>query len=366
MFEHRLQRLAERQRTAGIDCVALVPGPNMQYVGGLTLFMSERPIVAFFCLDRCPALLVPALERGRAAAMAGPGVDLYSYTDEEGATVGFTRVGEALQLSGKRVAVEYSQMRVLELRALEAVASGAQFVALEEVLPGLRIIKDQGEVAAMRKATAITEDALRALLSKPLAGRSEREIAARLAQEFMASGAEKVGFIIVVAGPNGADPHAGPSDRAVQAGDLITIDCGVIQDGYPSDITRTWAVGGVSPELRRIYEVVRRANEAGTMVVRAGLEAQEVDRAARKVIVDAGYGQYFIHRTGHGLGLEGHEPPYMVEGNRQLLEPGMVFTVEPGVYIPGLGGARVEDNLVVTQSGYECLTSFPRELMIIP
>ncbi len=365
MLEHRLRRLAERQRAAGIDCVALMPGPNMQYMGGLTLFMSERPIVAFFCLDRRPALLVPALERGRAEAMAGPGVDLYSYTDEEGAAVGFARIGEALRLVGQRIAVEYLHMRVLELRALEAVAPGGQFVALEQALPGLRIIKDQDEVAAMRKAIAITEDALRALLSRPLIGLSEREIAGRLAQEFMAAGVQRVGFIIVVAGPNGADPHAGPSDRPVQAGDLVTIDCGVTHDGYPSDITRTFAVGETSPQLERIYDVVRRANEAGTLVTRPGIEAQEVDRAARRVITDAGYGEYFIHRTGHGLGLEGHEPPYMVEGNTERLEPGMVFTVEPGVYIPGVGGARVEDNLVVTQSGFECLTHFPRELMVI-
>ena len=365
MLEHRLKRLAERQRAAGIDCVTLMPGPNMQYLSGLTLFMSERPVLVFLCLDRRPALLVPALERGRAEAMAGKGVDLYSYTDEEGAAAGFARVGEALRLAGKSVAVEYLHMRVLELRALEAVAPGARFVALEDVLPGLRIIKDQDEVDAMRKAIAITEDALWALLSRSLVGLSERDVANRLAQEFMAAGAQRIGFLIVVAGPNGADPHAGPSDRPLQAGDLVTIDCGVTHDGYPSDITRTFAVGEASPELKRIYDVVRRANEAGKAVTRPGIEAQEVDRAARKVIADAGYGQHFIHRTGHGLGLEGHEPPYMVEGNAERLEPGMVFTVEPGVYIPGLGGVRIEDNLVVTASGFECLTHFPRELMVI-
>jgi Xaa-Pro dipeptidase len=194
---------------------------------------------------------------------------------------------------------------------------------------------------------------------------TERQIAARLKQEMMTAGGDAVAFVIVVAGPNSANPHAGPSDRPVQTGDLLTIDCGVLKDGYPSDITRTFVLGEASTELVDIYCTVPRANEAGRLAARAGVAAQDVDRAARGVIEDAGYGQYFIHRTGHGLGLEGHEPPYIVEGNEQLLEPGMVFTVEPGIYVPGVGGVRIEDNVVITERGHDCLTTFPRELMAI-
>jgi Xaa-Pro dipeptidase len=365
MLEERLRRLYARQRAAGVDCVALVPGANMRYVTDMSLFMSERPIVAFLVPDGRPAALLPALEKGRAQAMAGDGIDLFVYSDQEGADVAFARASSALGLSGKRCAVEYLNMRVLELRALEAAAPDARFVSLEDALPGLRAIKDGVELAAIREAIAITEQALHALISRPLIGLSEREIASRLSGELMEVGADAVGFLIAVAGPNGADPHAGPSDRPVQSGEFLTIDCGIFHDGYLSDITRTVALGPVSAALTELYEVVRQANAAGRAAVGPGIAAQEVDRAARRVIADAGYGDRFIHRTGHGLGMETHEPPYIVEGNEELLQPGMVFTVEPGVYVPGLGGVRIEDNVVVTSSGVECLTSFPREMLQI-
>ena len=361
----RLQRMVERQRASGLDCVTLVPGPNLRYLSGLTLFMSERPIVAFFPARGRPAVLLPELERGRAVEMAGEGIDFYPYSDEAGYGPAFTRAAVGLDLNGKRVAVEVLHMRVLELRALQAAAPGAAFVSLEETMPGLRVIKDRDEIEAIHAAIAVTEQALHTLPTWVRIGMTERQIAERLTREMLSAGAEGVAFMIVVAGPNGADPHAGPSDRPLQGGDLMTIDCGAVLDGYIADITRTWAVGQVVSELREIYEVVLRANVAGRSAARPGVAAQEVDRAARKVIEDAGYGKFFIHRTGHGLGVETHEPPYMVEGNEQLLEPGMVFTVEPGVYLPGVGGVRIEDDVVVTQDGAESLTSFPREWTVL-
>lgn len=364
------RRLYARQQAAGLDCVALVPGPNLRYVSGLSLFMSERPIVALYSLDRRPALLLPELERGRAAEMTAGTVDLFSYSDEDGHDPAFVRVAETLALDGKRVAVEYLHMRVLELRALERVAPKASFVSLEEHLPNLRAVKDQDEVAATRAAIGITEQALQALVACPwdegtIVGRTERQIAEWLARRMLSAGADAVAFMIVVAGPNGADPHAGPSDRPLQVGDLVTIDCGAVRDGYVADITRTFAIGHVESELSRVYEVVQRANAAGRAAAGPGIAAQTVDRAARKVIEDAGYGAQFFHRTGHGLGLETHEPPYIVEGNARLLEPGMVFTVEPGVYISGLGGVRVEDDVVITATGAESLTTFPREWTVL-
>jgi Xaa-Pro dipeptidase len=252
-------------------------------------------------------------------------------------------------------------MRVLELRALESAAPGAEFVSLESYLPGVRAVKDERELADLRAAIEITQKALQAMFSWPVVGWSERQLAERLTAEMMAGGADSVAFMIVVAGPNGSDPHAGPSDRPLQAGDLVTIDCGAVHRGYTADITRTFAIGEVADPLAEIYEVVRQANLAGRAAVRPGVTAQEIDRAARAVIEDAGYGAYFTHRTGHGLGIETHEPPYIVEGNELALEPGMVFTVEPGVYVPGLGGVRIEDDMVVTAGGGESLTTFARE-----
>lgn len=365
LYSRRLERLAVRQREAGVDCVILIPGPNLRYLCGLTFSTSERPVVAFFPLHKPAAVLLPYFEQGRAQGMLGHQVDLYPYTDEEGYRGAFRRVVEALNLDSTCCAVEYLHMRVLELRALQDAAPAARFVSLEEKLPGLRILKDDHEIAAMREAIVMTEEALRRLIARPLAGMSERWIAACLAQEMKDLGADAVAFMIVVSGPRTADPHAEPSDRQVQAGDLITIDCGVLKDGYMSDITRTFAVQHVAPRLAEIYQVVRRANEAGKAAVKPGVQAQDVDRAARGVIEQAGYGAYFTHRTGHGLGIEVHEPPYIVQGNEQRLEPGMVFTVEPGIYIPGVGGVRIEDNVVVTTAGVECLTTFERELMVL-
>ena len=337
----------------------------MRYLSGLTLSMSERPVVAFFLSDRRPAVLLPMLERGRAEDVVADGVDLFSYSDEDGYQGALQRAIDALALDGKRCAVEYLHMRALELRALERAAPETVFLSLEETLPGLRISKDSREISAMRRAISITEEALHALVAKPLIGLTEREIAARLEQEMKRAGADAVAFVIVVAGPNSADPHKEPSERPVQVGEFLTIDCGVAKDGYLSDITRTFALGDIDDRLRLMYDVVLRANAAAKAAVKPGVAAQEVDRAARKVIDEAGYGEYFVHRTGHGLGIEVHEPPYIVEGNAQRLKPGMVFTVEPGVYVRGLGGVRIEDNVVVIEDGVGCLTTFPRDLMVV-
>jgi Xaa-Pro dipeptidase len=292
-------------------------------------------------------------------------MDLYTYTDQDGYEQAFADVAEGLRLNGKTVAVEYRHMRVLELRQLEAVVPNACFVALEDALPELRLAKDRHELDAMRGAIEITERALHSLISQPLGGLTERQVASRLSQLMVDGGADGIAFVIVVAGPNSADPHKEPSDRPIQTGDLVTIDCGAVWQGYPADITRTFAVGEIADELLVVYQTVLKANAAGKAAVKPGVAAQDVDRAARQAIRDAGYGTYFFHRTGHGLGIEVHEPPYIVEGNEQLLAPGMVFTVEPGVYIPGLGGVRIEDNVVVTQEGVDCLTTFPRELMVL-
>jgi len=218
----------------------------------------------------------------------------------------------------------------------------------------------------MKQAVVIAEAALSATLEKISVGMTERQIAGELLIEMMRHGATSLPFEpIVLIGPRSALPHGTPGDRPVQPGDLLLFDFGVSVEGYASDITRTFAMGRLDDELRRVYDVVKRANEAGRQAARPGVEIQEVDRAARQVIVDAGYGQYFTHRAGHGLGLEAHEPPFACEGDATILEPGMTFTVEPGVYLPGKGGVRVEDDVAITQDGCESLTTFDRELRIV-
>jgi Xaa-Pro dipeptidase len=197
-------------------------------------------------------------------------------------------------------------------------------------------------------------------------GMTERQVASLLTQALLQHGAEGLAFEpLIQSGPNAALPHATAGERVIQSGEVLLLDFGITLDSYNSDITRTFVLGDASAEIKKIYELVKQANAAGRAAARPGAAGQDVDRATRKVIAEAGYGQYFTHRTGHGLGLEGHEPPYMVEGNAVPLEVGNTFTIEPGIYIPGLGGVRIEDDMVITENGAESLTTYDRELRAI-
>ena len=367
MSEQRIQRLIESAAKRGVDCVAVMPGANMIYLTGLPFHLMERATVAFFPMHGRPALVLPALEATKPAS--GPvKIDwqLFPWSDEGGPVAAFAAASKALALPGKTLAVEELVMRVHELRLTEASAPGMRLADAGPLLASLRMRKDKAEIARMRQAVAITEAALETALAKIHIGMTEREIANELVLEMLRGGAESLPFEpIVLTGPNSALPHGVQGDRQLQSGDLLLFDFGLSMGGYASDITRTFAVGNVGDELRQAYDVVKRANEAGRKAARPGVEIQEVDRAARKVVADAGLGQYFTHRTGHGLGLEAHEPPFACEGDTTVLEPGMTFTVEPGVYLPGKGGVRVEDDVVITADGSESLTTFDRELRVI-
>jgi Xaa-Pro dipeptidase len=367
MEQTRIQRLVELMIKQGVDCAAVMPGANLRYLTEVPLRMSERPTLTFFSTHTRPTAVVPSFEVTRFAA-ASTAIDwqLFPWLDETGPVVAFAAAAKALSLAGKTLAIEETVMRVGELRLLEASVPDGCFTHAEPLLATLRIRKDATEIAMMRQAVAIAEGALKAVLADVRIGMSESTIANQLIVELRRRGAEGLAFDpTVVSGPNSALPHGEPSDRALSSGDLLLLDFGVTIDGYASDITRTVAIGEVDADLRQVYEVVRRANEAGRAAAQPGVEIQEVDRAARKVIVDAGYGPYFMHRTGHGLGLEVHEPPFAREGDTTILEPGMTFTVEPGIYLPGKGGVRIEDDLVITPTGSESLTTFDRELKML-
>jgi len=364
MLTRRLERLYPMMADRRVDCLVLVPGANLFYLTGLRFHLSERPLVAFFAPDRPPALVLPALEVTKAQQGPFPLTwQLFSYTDEEGPTAAFHRAAQALGMEGRRLAVEYLTMRVTELVLLQQVIPHFDLVEAEPLLSALRMTKEPGEVDRMRRAVRLTEAALQRVVDSLQPGMTEREVASRLWRAFLEEGAEGLAFEpLVLTGPNSALPHALPGDHPLRPGDMLIVDCGVVLDGYISDITRTFAVGEPDPEMARIYQVVQRANEAGRATAGPGVPAQEVDRAARRVIEEAGYGDFFIHRTGHGIGLEVHEPPYIVEGNEMILQPGMTFTIEPGIYLPGRGGVRIEDDVVITEGGCESLTTFPRDL----
>lgn len=368
MNQERIAALQRLQIANNVDCVALVPGANLRYFLGLAMHLSERPTVALVPREGAPVLLLPALEAPAARALLGDDVSFFAYRDEEGHDHAFAAVAEALGLAGRAIGIEYLAMRALELRRIEQAAAGCRLLAVEPWLPQLRMTKDAGESEHMRVAARMAEAALDRLLEAGAirAGRTERQVAADLQMALLAEGSQGEGFSpIVVAGPNSAQPHAGPSDRPMAAGDLVIVDWGAVHEGYQSDITRTFVLGWPGSDVERVYDTVLAANQAGRMAARPGVPAQEVDRAARRAIALAGYGEYFVHRTGHGLGLETHEPPYMVEGNLELLQVGMTFTVEPGIYLPGLGGVRIEDDVVITARGSETITSMPRELRVL-
>ena len=367
-MSERVVRLRAEAGRAGLDAVAVVPGPNMRYLTGLSFHLSERPTVALFPAAGEVALIVPALEAGKAGGAPFP-ARIFPYDDASGPFDAFAAAFEATGLAGRRIGVEARRIRFLELALFERAGGAPEAVDADPVFAALRMRKDDREVAHMRVAVSIAERALEATLPMVRPGATERHVAARLTIALLEAGSDpELPFSpIVAAGASGANPHAFPTSRILESGDLVTIDWGAAYAGYLSDITRTFALAGapVAPELERAYDAVLRANEAGRAAARPGATGEAVDRAARSVIEAAGLGAYFLHRTGHGLGLEGHEEPDMKAGDRTVLEPGMTFTVEPGVYLPGVGGVRIEDDVLVTPSGAETLTTLDRALRVL-
>ena len=363
MNQQRLQRLEQETLSRGIDGIALVPGPNMLYLSGIHVHLSERPIVLLIPAEGEPAIIIPTLEAEKARVAGIQENNIFAWSDDEGYSGAFQKACAQLELSDFLLGVEALHMRVLELELFQRYAPGLTVTHAEPIIAALRQIKDEAELIAMQQAVVAAEAAMKKLLPRIAIGQTEKQIAAMLIQELMKAGSESVAFgPIVSAGPNGASPHAVPTERPIQAGDMLVIDWGAVVSDYPSDITRTYAVGPIEPELAQVYEIVKQANSAAKEVAKPGATGRDVDRAARGVIRDAGYEEFFIHRTGHGLGLEVHEPPYMMEANTEPLAEGEVFTIEPGIYLPGRAGVRIEDDVVITADGCRSLSILSREL----
>jgi Xaa-Pro dipeptidase len=362
MADSRVQKLYDIIERAGLDGMVLIPGSNLFYITGQDFHLMERPLIVFFVPGRDPVAILPFLEQERFMEIPIK-AEMFTWTDTDGYAGAFEAAARSLDLNGKRIGVEELRMRMLESSLIERYFPGVNLVLAGKDLADLRLRKDADDLAGLREAIAISQDALQAVIEWVRPGLTEREITGQLIVEQLKRGGGKHPFEpYALIGPNAALPHADPGDRVLKEGDVLLFDYGTSARGYVSDITRTFIVGEPSPKVIEVYEAVRAANEAGRLVAKPGIAAQEVDRAARKAIEDAGYGKYFTHRTGHGLGLEAHEGPNMVEGNTQILEPGMVFTVEPGIYLPGEFGVRIEDDMVITTDGAESLSTFPREL----
>ncbi len=364
MTQSRFDKLNASLQTSGLDAVILNPGPTLTHLTGLRFHLMERPVVLVFAKEQVPAIVLPELELQKVASLPYE-LKVFAYPENpsEWGQV-FRKATQALGLDGKRIGVEPRQLRLLEFRYVKDGAPEAEYPDASDVLSGLRLRKDKSEVDAMRRAVKIAQNALEATIPLIKTGMTEKELSSELVTQLLKHGSDpEMPFApIVSGGPNGANPHASPSERKLQAGDLLVVDWGAAYDGYISDLTRTFAVGQVDAEYKKIHKIVQDANAAGRAAGRPGVPCAAVDKAARDVIEQAGYGVYFTHRTGHGIGMEGHEDPYMRGDNMQLLEPGMAFTVEPGIYLPNRNGVRIEDNVVITETGADVLSDMPREI----
>ena len=311
--------------------------------------------------DREPAMIVPVLERPDAESTPG-GLKL-TLSDWSDGSDPYEAAAPMLDPKG-RYAISDATW-AMHLLGLQAVLPESQYVSMTEALPLLRAVKDADELERLTSAGDAADAAFFDILEVRFAGRTEADVGADLADALKAHGHSEVDFTVVGSGPNGANPHHEIGERVIEDGDMVVLDFGGTKNGYGSDTTRTVHVGEPTDEERNVHEIVEQAQQAGFEAVRPGVACQEIDRASRKVIADAGYGEYFIHRTGHGIGLETHEPPYMVEGETHLLEPGMCFSIEPGIYLQDRFGVRIEDIVTVTKDGGRRLNTTPRELTIV-
>lgn len=359
----RLAAVQEATAKAGIDALLLTPGPDLRYVSGYDAKPLERLTCLVVPASGEPYMLVPRLELP--AAQASPasrlGLEFVAWDEtDDPYSLAAARLGRPATVG---LADRMWAMASLRFRA---ALPGAEQVLAGRVLRELRMRKSPAEVAALREAGAAIDAVHRQVPGLLRAGRTEREVARDIAEAILAAGHASVDFVIVASGPNGASPHHDVSDRMIQAGEPVVVDIGgQLHNGYCSDSTRTYCVGEPPADFAAYYEVLRRAQEAACAAVRPGVPCESIDAAARDLLTEAGYGDYFVHRTGHGIGIETHEEPYIVAGNGEPMEPGFAFSVEPGVYLPGRHGARIEDIVVCGQSGPERLNDTPRELVIV-
>jgi Xaa-Pro dipeptidase len=348
----------------GVDAVALVPGPNFVRLYRHDFMSYERPLVVLIPVDGPPAALVPNLELRSFDLLDFEGA-VFDWRDQDGYDAAFAALAAHRPL--RSLAVEGMVMRVFVHHALVRAWPGLEVVDAERTISGLRIHKTEAEIAALERAIAISEAALADTLDAVRLGMTEKDVEGRLTQALFAHGAEAHAFSpIVTAAANSALPHGSArADYAIADGDALLIDFGARWGGLCADITRTVFVGHASDAATEIYDTVMRANRRGHEVTRAGVTAHAVDDAVIGVLEASPFADLIRTKTGHGLGRQVHEAPYIMRGNHQVLEPGMVFTDEPGLYKPGTLGVRIEDDILVTADGCRSLTGFPRELTVV-
>ncbi len=361
----RLAAYAGVAAEAGLDAVALVPGPNFTRAVQHGFMSHERPFLLVVRADGRAAALVPNLELGSWNLVGFDGA-VFDWRDQDGYEAAFAALTDHLAI--RSLGVEGQVMRVFVHHALLTAQPDLRIVDAERAISGLRMVKSDSDVAALRAAIGLSERALHATLATVRLGQTEKQIEQALVQALFAAGADDLSFSpIVAAGDGSALPHGkARSDYAVKAGDALLIDFGARKDGFCADITRTVFLGHATDEGRAVYDAVLQANLAGLAVTRAGVTAHAIDDAVISVLEAAPFADRIRTKTGHGLGREVHEAPYIMRGNHMVLPAGTVYTNEPGLYEIGNFGVRIEDVVLITADGYDCLTQFPKELMVLP
>lgn len=363
VYAQRLQAAAAATAEAGLAGLVITPGYDLRYLVGSRAETFERLTALVVPVSGEPTVVVPRMELAslKESAVLELGLAVRDWVDGDDP---YALVVEAL--GGPAAVAVTDAMPALHLLPL-AGKLGVVPVLATDVLRTLRMIKDPAEIDALRKAGAAIDRVHARVPEFLVPGRTEADVAADIDEAIVAEGHSAAAFIIVGSGPHGADPHHEVSMRELQAGDIVVVDIGgPYEPGYNSDSTRTYSLGDPSPEVAQQYSILQRAQQAAVDVVRPGVTAQQVDAAARDVLAEAGLAEYFVHRTGHGIGLSVHEEPYIVAGNDLPLEPGMAFSVEPGIYFPGQWGARIEDIVIVTADGAEPVNARPHELIVVP
>ncbi len=356
MNDGRIASARAEMGRRGVDALVVTVGSDLPYLIGYKAIENERITALVLPVEGDPVLLVPVLEEARVES----GVDMRPWSEtEDPVAILAALIGDA-----STVAIG-NQTWATFLIGLQTRLPGARFEPAEPLMAELRMVQDQGVIASLRAAGAATDAVVARLSTITFSGRSERELSRLIDEMTLDSGHQRSGFAIVASGPNGASPHHEPTDRTIDPGDAVVVDFGGWLDGYGSDTTRMFVVGDLPRGFAEAYEVLGAAQRAAVEAVKPGVTAESIDAVARTVIQDGGYGELFIHRTGHGIGLDTHERPYLVDGNTIELVQGMAFSIEPGIYDPGRWGMRIEDIVAVTQDGVERLNRSDRGLSLV-
>ncbi|TCS94808.1 M24 family metallopeptidase [Hazenella coriacea] len=365
-MNERIGKISNWLKENHVDMALVSSTPNVFYLSNFLCHPHERLLALFVFPDQEPFLVCPEMEilRARSAGWQG---NIISFDDVENP---WQKISNELAKRGLTenvvVAIEKEQLTYHRLEALQSIITVSQIQSVDETLNQMRLIKDEKEIQALREAARFADVAIQLGIDSLCLGCTELEVLAHIELGLKKQGIREMSFsTMVLFGENAALPHGEPGSRALKEGDLVLFDLGVIVDGYCSDITRTVAFQHVNEQQKKIYETVLKAQQSAVEACRPEVRMGEIDRIPRSIISEAGYGEYFPHRIGHGLGISVHEFPSIIETDDSRLEPGMVFTIEPGIYVPEIAGVRIEDDILITEEGCEILTQFPKELLIV-